>query len=252
MCCFADDGSFSPSMISTAGVDCRVKSIKLADQSAVSLQIWDTAGLVTHIIASCIAFFHLYQTNADCLLLLLLLLYLLDKSVSKRKISHLIIVVSLLLLIDQTRCSLMMLFVCRMFSITRQYYRGAMGIMLVFDCTSQSSFAHIEYWLNNIAQFAHASVARVLVCNKCDMTEQRTVSKADAEALAKHFNIPYFECSAKSNTGVNESFTQLTEMIMPNIHLFTAKPNAEETQATINLAEQRRKKEKESCAAKCR
>lgn len=90
MCCFADDGSFSPSMISTAGVDCRVKSIKLADQSAVSLQIWDTAGLVIHIIEPCIAFVHLYQTNADCLLLLLL--YLLDKSVSKRKISHLIIV----------------------------------------------------------------------------------------------------------------------------------------------------------------
>jgi hypothetical protein len=55
MCCFADDGSFSPSMISTAGVDCRVKAVKLADHSTVSLQIWDTAGFV-HVYISFMSF----------------------------------------------------------------------------------------------------------------------------------------------------------------------------------------------------
>ena len=53
-------------------------------------------------------------------------------------------------------------------AITRQYYRGAMGIILVYDITFAKSFARTEKWIRNIQENAHNDVKKVLLGNKCD------------------------------------------------------------------------------------
>ncbi|PAA67025.1 hypothetical protein BOX15_Mlig003620g1 [Macrostomum lignano] len=102
----------------------------------------------------------------------------------------------------------------RFHTIVSAYYRGAMGIMLVYDVTSRASFDNVGRWLENIENYASESVERVLVGNKCDLNEKRQVSAQEAERLAKSRDIPFFETSARTGDGVESAFLALTEMVL--------------------------------------
>ena len=54
-------------------------------------------------------------------------------------------------------------------TITQTYYKGAMGIILVYDCTEESTFNNIQNWLKQIETHASSGVAKVLVANKTDL-----------------------------------------------------------------------------------
>ncbi|KAH9283615.1 Ras-related protein Rab-8B [Echinococcus granulosus] len=82
-------------------------------------------------------------------------------------------------------------------TITTAYYRGAMGIMLVYDITQYQSFRNIKQWLTNIDDHANSDVERMLLGNKCDMVSQRQVTKEEAQEFAKNHNIEFLETSAK-------------------------------------------------------
>lgn len=58
-----------------------------------------------------------------------------------------------------------------------------MGIMLVFDITNEKSFENIVKWLRNIDEHANSDVERMILGNKCDMTDKRIVSKERGEAV---------------------------------------------------------------------
>uniref|UniRef100_A0A2P2K7B1 RAB GTPase-like protein A5B n=1 Tax=Rhizophora mucronata TaxID=61149 RepID=A0A2P2K7B1_RHIMU len=60
-------------------------------------------------------------------------------------------------------------------TITTAYYRGAMGILLVYDVTDESSFNNIRNWIRNIEQHASDNVNKILVGNKADMDESKRV-----------------------------------------------------------------------------
>ena len=60
-------------------------------------------------------------------------------------------------------------------TITTAYYRGAMGIMLVYDITNEKSFENIKNWIRNIEEHASADVEKMILGNKCDMTDRRQV-----------------------------------------------------------------------------
>jgi Ras-related protein Rab-8A len=91
-------------------------------------------------------------------------------------------------------------------TITAAYYRGANGIILVYDITSEVSFNNIRSWINNIEEHASDSVCKILVGNKCDMEDKRQVSTAQGQNLAKEFNIKFFETSAKADINVEKAF----------------------------------------------
>ena len=61
-------------------------------------------------------------------------------------------------------------------TITTAYYRGAMGILLVYDVTDETSFNNIRNWMRNIEQHAQETVNKILVGNKCDMEDRRQVT----------------------------------------------------------------------------
>lgn len=142
---FCDD-SYTPSFITTIGIDFKIRTIDL-DGKRVKLQIWDTAGQE------------------------------------------------------------------RFRTITTAYYRGAMGILLVFDVTDERSFNNVRNWIHNTEQYASEGVNKILIGNKCDVTEKRVVDRERAEALAAEYGLTYIETSAKARINVEEAFTQLAKSI---------------------------------------
>jgi Ras-related protein Rab-10 len=102
----------------------------------------------------------------------------------------------------------------RFHTITTSYYRGAMGIMLVYDVTSAKTFDNISKWLRNIAEHATLDVDNMILGNKCDMDDKRQVPKDRGEAIAQEHKIAFLETSAKSNINVERAFLDLAQAIL--------------------------------------
>eukprot|EP00124_Ichthyophonus_hoferi_P004641 Ihof_evm4s537 gene=Ihof_evmTU4s537 len=94
-------------------------------------------------------------------------------------------------------------------TITTAYYRGAMGIMLVYDVTCEKSFENIRTWIRNIETHASEDVEKMVLGNKCDMDDKRVVAKERGEQLAQECHIPFLETSAKNDINVENAFTQM-------------------------------------------
>eukprot|EP01120_Amphizonella_sp_Union-15-10_P011241 TRINITY_DN4717_c0_g1_i2.p1 TRINITY_DN4717_c0_g1~~TRINITY_DN4717_c0_g1_i2.p1 ORF type:complete len:188 (-),score=23.71 TRINITY_DN4717_c0_g1_i2:99-662(-) len=98
-------------------------------------------------------------------------------------------------------------------SVTTSYYRGAHGIILVYDITNQESFSNIQKWLQEIERFGGDSVLKLLVGNKVDLVDQRTVAYETGKALADEMNLDFLETSVKACTNVEEAFVRLARAI---------------------------------------
>jgi small GTP-binding protein len=99
-------------------------------------------------------------------------------------------------------------------TITTAYYRGAMGIMLVYDVTNAKSFENIHLWMRNIDQHANQDVEKMLLGNKCDANDElRQVTREKGAELANSYSIRFLETSAKSGTNVDEAFKLLARDI---------------------------------------
>lgn len=91
-------------------------------------------------------------------------------------------------------------------TITTSYYRGAHGIIVAYDITDIESFRNVRFWLSETQMYAASEVVKLLVGTKSDLTEQRQVSLADAEAVADEVGIRVIETSSKEATNVNAAF----------------------------------------------
>ena len=100
-------------------------------------------------------------------------------------------------------------------TIAKSYYKGAHGIILVYDVTNQKSFDNIKNWVNQIKEEASSKVCILLIANKID-SDERVVSKENGEALAKNYGLKIYEASAKENINVTEAFQDLIESINEN------------------------------------
>lgn len=98
-------------------------------------------------------------------------------------------------------------------TITTAYYRGAMGIMLVYDVTNDKSFDNIKNWIRNIDENAAADVEKMVLGNKCDLDESRVVSKERGQLLADEHLVKFMETSAKSGHNVEKAFLILAHDI---------------------------------------
>jgi len=88
-----------------------------------------------------------------------------------------------------------------------------MGILLVYDITSDKSFDNIKNWIRNIEEHASADVEKMILGNKCDMNEKRQVSRERGEQLANEYGIKFLETSAKASINVEEAFFTLARDI---------------------------------------
>ncbi|CAG9466549.1 unnamed protein product [Pedinophyceae sp. YPF-701] len=118
-------------------------------------------------------------------------------------------------------------------TITSAYYRGAQGILMVYDITDERSFENIRHWVKNIEQHAAGNVDRILVGNKSDGEADRAVSTARGQALADEFGILFFETSAKDNKNVAEAFLGVGKKVLKRMAQADQAPPADPGVVTI-------------------
>ena len=74
-------------------------------------------------------------------------------------------------------------------TITSSYYRGAHGIIIVYDVTDKESFNNVKHWIQEIDKYAADGVKKLLVGNKCDLASKKVVSHDEAKELADSLGI---------------------------------------------------------------
>jgi Ras-related protein Rab-1A len=102
-------------------------------------------------------------------------------------------------------------------TITSSYYRGAHGIIVVYDVTDKVSFTNVKQWLGEIDRYACQSVNKLLVGNKADLVEKKVVDFNEAKEFADSLNISFLETSAKSSQNVEEAFLMMTRQIKERV-----------------------------------
>lgn len=101
-------------------------------------------------------------------------------------------------------------------TLTRQYYRDANGIMLIFDLTNPNSFNEVENWIGEIRNNfpTKGEISILLIGNKSDLISERKISNSDINKFAKRYDLEYIEVSAKEGTNIKNAFENLSWMVI--------------------------------------
>ena len=101
-------------------------------------------------------------------------------------------------------------------SIVNTFYKGAMGIVVVYSCDDEKSFYDVESWMQQIQENASPNIAKVLIANKSDL-EDIKITYEQGKALADKYEVEFFETSAKLGKNVNESFHKIASQIKQKV-----------------------------------
>ena len=102
-------------------------------------------------------------------------------------------------------------------SITRTYYRGAAGALLVYDITRRDTYVHLIKWLSELKENAPKDITIILIGNKNDLENERQVSYEEGESFAKENGLLFLETSAKTANNIIEAFNLSAMKILNNI-----------------------------------
>ncbi len=100
-------------------------------------------------------------------------------------------------------------------SISIQYVKNCLGILFVYSITDKESFQNLDNWIKDVNdKKIYDNIPFVLIGNKCDLEQDRKVSKEEGEKFALKYNMKFFETSAKDNININEAFNALINEIV--------------------------------------
>ena len=102
-------------------------------------------------------------------------------------------------------------------NIVKNYFNGANGALLCFDISNRKSFENTKQWIMDCKNYMAQKVTIILVGNKCDLEEQRKISKEEGQELADAYGLLFFETSAKTDVNVNTVFNTSLEEIARRI-----------------------------------
>ena len=91
-------------------------------------------------------------------------------------------------------------------SITTAYYRGAAAILICCDSTNKESFYNLNNWIDEIAKYTDKDVDKLILMNKCDLTEERQIDSSEISKFEKENGVKVMEVSAKTGQGVDKAF----------------------------------------------
>ena len=97
-------------------------------------------------------------------------------------------------------------------SITNAYYRGAEGILIVFDVTKKESFENIQNWINEVTVYTGNDVVIICLGNKNDLKKE--IDKKEIIDFKKNTNLEILNVSAKTGEGVEEAFKNIIELLI--------------------------------------
>ncbi|XP_067913065.1 uncharacterized protein [Heterodontus francisci] len=98
-------------------------------------------------------------------------------------------------------------------SVTKQFFRKADGVIVMYDITASSSFSEVRYWLSCVKEFAADDVAILLLGNKMDDAVHRQVLTVEGERLAQEYSILFYECSACTGHNISPPIVHLAKLL---------------------------------------
>eukprot|EP01096_Ripella_sp_DP13-Kostka_P001458 TRINITY_DN1172_c0_g2_i1.p1 TRINITY_DN1172_c0_g2~~TRINITY_DN1172_c0_g2_i1.p1 ORF type:complete len:241 (-),score=82.21 TRINITY_DN1172_c0_g2_i1:70-684(-) len=101
-------------------------------------------------------------------------------------------------------------------AVTKNYYRGAAGALLVYDITRRETFNHLTSWLSDARTMTNPSTIIMLIGNKSDLDFQRDISYEEASKFAEENGLIFIETSAKTGQNVEEAFLKTASLIYQN------------------------------------
>jgi small GTP-binding protein len=101
-------------------------------------------------------------------------------------------------------------------SITSAYYKGAKGVIIVYDICREKSFENVDKWIEDFKSKADEDAVILLIGNKNDLDDKREVNKEEAELKAQKNKFAFMETSAKDNNNVDKAFETLFKEIVKN------------------------------------
>ena len=132
-------------------------------------------------------------------------------------------------------------------NIAKQYYKGANGVLLIYDVTNKKSFERIEYWLKELKENNQINeLDTCLVGNKIDL-EGRVISKEEGEKFAHDNNIKFFEVSAKTGEGIKDLFNSITKGAIDKVFQANKEDNEDKKQIFDYLDKKNFGKKKKKC-----
>ncbi|KAL6052750.1 Ras-related protein Rab-14 [Balamuthia mandrillaris] len=102
-------------------------------------------------------------------------------------------------------------------AVTRSYYRGAAGALLVYDITRRGTYNHLTSWLTDARNLTNPNTVIMLIGNKQDLEDQRDVSYEEASNFAKENGLIFLEASAKTGENVEEAFLKTAKLIFQSV-----------------------------------
>jgi len=102
-------------------------------------------------------------------------------------------------------------------SITRSYYRGACGALLVYDVTRRDTFVNVKRWLDEARCNSNPEMCITLVGNKSDLDSKHVISTAEGEDFARQHGLSFVETSAKTAEFVEKAFIITSDCVYDKV-----------------------------------
>ncbi|KAJ7313717.1 hypothetical protein JRQ81_005352 [Phrynocephalus forsythii] len=126
-------------------------------------------------------------------------------------------------------------------TLTPSYYRGAQGVILVYDVTRRETFLSLESWLQELEMYTKKKAVKMLVGNKIDESDREVERREGLEFARKH-SMLFVEASAKMQDGVQEAFKEVVARILQTPELWHVRKEG------VKLAENHGLKEADACS----
>lgn len=102
-------------------------------------------------------------------------------------------------------------------SITRSYYRGTMGCLMVYDMTNRDSFNAVTTWLQDLKKYCSPQIVITLIGNKSDLDASRQISYEEGKTFADENGLMFLETSAKTGQNIENGFINIIQQISKKI-----------------------------------
>ena len=130
-------------------------------------------------------------------------------------------------------------------SLTRSFYRGVAGVLMIYDVSRRSTYNHLNSWLKDARNLtSNPDAVIVLIGNKYDLEAQRDVTFEEHNQFAEENGLMFKETSAKTGDGVEEAFLETAHkiyQIMQDNDLITRESGVILSRSSLGPESRRRK-----------